>query len=328
VPKQPTLSVVICTYNRYSTLKLAIESILSQDTKQYAIELIVVDNSPDQAAANLFGEQYKLEQKLRYILEPAAGLSKARNTGVFKSQSKIVAFIDDDAIAMPGWALAVINAYEKLWPKVGMVGGRVNLRWPTVKPKWIGNKIIGYLGHCDLGDYCREIRKDEWLVGCNISFDREALLAAGGFRIDLGRNGGSNNLLSNEELEVTKKIRASGKTIIFEPAAYVEHVVDSSRVSQRWFRKRAAWQAVSDFMSASADVETLVMSSSSRMSRLSRISSRSECVGFFKEKKTAIGFKQDMDMTYDSVILALAGGGEGAHPVADASNFLRKIFGA
>jgi len=36
---------------------------------------------------------------------------------------------------------------------------------------------------------------------------------------------------------------------IYAPKALVEHVIPSERLTQSWFRRRAAWQAVSDLLS-------------------------------------------------------------------------------
>jgi GT2 family glycosyltransferase len=52
------LSAVICTYNRYDLLPEAIESLVKQDVPADLFEIIVVDNSPNQAGAARFGQRY------------------------------------------------------------------------------------------------------------------------------------------------------------------------------------------------------------------------------------------------------------------------------
>ena len=52
------LSAVICTHNRYDLLPEAIESLVKQDVPADLFEIIVVDNSPNQAAAARFGQRY------------------------------------------------------------------------------------------------------------------------------------------------------------------------------------------------------------------------------------------------------------------------------
>jgi len=98
------LSAVICTYNRYDLLPAAIESLVKQDVPADSFEIIVVDNSPDQAGAARFGQRYAGLSNLTYLVEPKPGLSNARNIGTAAALGRIFAFIDDDARARPSWA--------------------------------------------------------------------------------------------------------------------------------------------------------------------------------------------------------------------------------
>jgi glucosyl-dolichyl phosphate glucuronosyltransferase len=322
----PRISTVICTYERYASLRSSIESLLSQEIARDDIEIIVVDNSPEKQKSIDFAGEYGNSSPIKFIFEPRPGLSNARNVGLQAARADIVAFIDDDALAAPGWAQAIVDAYVSFKGQAGIVGGRVALRWPDKQPGWLGNNLLGYLGQCDLGKSQREIDDTEWLVGCNISYDRGALLKAGGFQVELGRNGGAHNLLSNEELEASKRIKALGKKIIYAPAAFAEHVVDPDRVSQRWFRRRSAWQAVSDYVSRPHDVAQMVRLSTRRIGRLSKLRSKSESIGFFSEKTTSLAFKQDVDMVYNLVILLLAGGAFGMDSKNEKPTFFDRVL--
>jgi glycosyltransferase involved in cell wall biosynthesis len=73
------LSAIICTYDRYDLLPEAIESLRRQDVAAGEIEIIVVDNSPDQAASGAFGQRYAEAPRLAYITEATPGLSNARS---------------------------------------------------------------------------------------------------------------------------------------------------------------------------------------------------------------------------------------------------------
>jgi hypothetical protein len=61
--------------------------------------------------------------------------------------------------------------------------------------------------------------------------------------------GSGSTLLSNEEIEASERVRAMGKLAVYTPKAVVEHVIPPERLTQSWFRRRAAWQAVSDLLS-------------------------------------------------------------------------------
>ena len=163
------VSAVICTYNRYDLLPEAIESLVEQDVPAGSHEIIVVDNSPDQAAAARFGLRYAGLSNLTYLVEPKPGLSNARNAGAAAARGRIVAFIDDDARACPSWAKELLHAYAAFGGRAGIVGGPIVPRWTDEKPAWMGKPLLGYLSLVDLGHELRELSAGEWLAGCNAS---------------------------------------------------------------------------------------------------------------------------------------------------------------
>ena len=48
--------------------------------------------------------------------------------------------------------------------------------------------------------------------------------------------------------DVIERIAAAGGIVAYDPAAAVEHFVPPDRLTQAWFRRRMAWQAVSDYL--------------------------------------------------------------------------------
>jgi glucosyl-dolichyl phosphate glucuronosyltransferase len=310
------LSAVICTYNRYDLLPEAIESLLEQDVPAGLFQIIVVDNSPDQAAAARFGQRYAGLSNLTYLVEPTPGLSNARNKGTAAALGRIVAFIDDDARACPSWAKELLHAHAAFDGRAGIVGGPIVPRWTDEKPAWIGEPLLSYLTVIDLGHELRELSAGEWLAGCNISFDRVSLIAAGGFSTRLGRMGSGSTLLSNEEIEASERVRAMGKLAIYTPKAVVEHVIPPERLTPSWFHRRAAWQAVSDLLSEPELAPDLAAIA------LQRLSQRSDGGPLFGPLRRGAALKRDMDLAYSVVIAALCGGVEAA-PSRDGAGFAR-----
>ncbi|MBA2127236.1 glycosyltransferase [Hyphomicrobium methylovorum] len=258
------IAVVVSTFNRYDCLDDALQALLRQDYANY--EIIVVDNSPDQNAARNYGERYAGSDRITYRLEPVAGLSRARNIGVSNSSGSIIAFIDDDAIAEPNWVSEIAAAFTS-FPNAGVAGGRIFPRWSSEPPVWLTPKLYDYLSLVDLGDEMREVAPGEYLAGCNIAFLRSALSAVGGFAENLGRKGGSTTLLSSEETELTERIRRAGQSVIYNPRAAVHHIIDPARLSEEWFCKRVAWQAVSDFMADSEAMQRYAPKAAKRAMR-------------------------------------------------------------
>ena len=109
---RPRVSVVVCTYDRYDVLPNAIHSLLRQRLDPGFLEIIVVDNSPDQENAARFAARFADAPGMRYLLEPTPGRSHARNVGVAHARAECVAFIDDDAVATPDWAGHIVRGFE------------------------------------------------------------------------------------------------------------------------------------------------------------------------------------------------------------------------
>jgi glycosyltransferase involved in cell wall biosynthesis len=119
------LSAIICTYNRYELLPGAIDSLVEQDVPAGLLELIVVDNSPDQAGAARFAQRYAGLSNLTYLVEPKPGLSNARNIRTAAALGRIVAFIDDDARACPSWAKELLDAHAAFEGRPGSWAARL-----------------------------------------------------------------------------------------------------------------------------------------------------------------------------------------------------------
>lgn len=90
--------MIIPTYNRFSMVKEAIDSVLAQDFEDF--ELIIVDDGSTDGtfeALRGYGEKIKLLQHAQN-----RGVSAARNTGILRSKGKYIAFLDSDDIWLKG----------------------------------------------------------------------------------------------------------------------------------------------------------------------------------------------------------------------------------
>lgn len=242
------VSAAICTFERYDLLPGAIETALAQTLPAETFEVIVVDNSPDPARSARESAAFARHPNLVWLHEPRPGLSNARNVAARAARSPLIAYLDDDARADPGWLENIAGCFDQFGDAVQVVGGRIRPWWVAPRPEWLPDDMLGSLTIVDLGPERRLLGAGEWVAGANIAFRVEALRAAGWFDTSLGRTGGAASLLSAEETALTDRIRAQGGLVAYDPLAAVEHWVDPDRLTQRWFRRRAAWQAVSDYL--------------------------------------------------------------------------------
>lgn len=245
------ITAVVCTFDRYQLLEGALAALALQTLTQGDYRILVVDNSPDRAKAEAFRERNRGLANLTYLLEPRPGLSNARNAAIAACRDDLIAFIDDDAIARPSWLAQLVRAFDEIGPAAAVVGGTVELIWPAPRPSWIPDGLLPCLSAVNWGDIRRElVPPAEWLAGTNVAFRRAALAAAGGFSPLLGRYGHGAVLLSNDETETIDRIRGAGGRMFFEPAAIVDHLAHRDRLTREWFRRRIAWQTISNTIAA------------------------------------------------------------------------------
>jgi len=104
-----TVSVIITTHNRPDYLKESLAAVLKQTVSPK--EVFVIDDGSSvnyEEVINLFPPD-----KFEYIKVPvASGANAARNLGISKSQSDIIAFLDDDDIWDGDYLEQHINAHD------------------------------------------------------------------------------------------------------------------------------------------------------------------------------------------------------------------------
>lgn len=90
-----SISVIIPTYNREKLIGRAIRSVLRQSVA--CSEIIVVDDgSTDQTAALVCAEGEKSPVPIRFFYQDNMGPAAARNHGIQRAQSELLAFLDSD----------------------------------------------------------------------------------------------------------------------------------------------------------------------------------------------------------------------------------------
>ena len=235
------LTVVICTHERAASLRRTLLSIVDQ-ARESGAEIIVVDNaSSDDTAAvvNAF-------VGVRYVREQQLGLCHARNRGWREANAPVVVFLDDDAVAAPGWIAAVQGAFADGDPAVGCVGGAVLPDWEVPAPGWLSPRVALALTIIDWPGGRRRLTdlSAEWLAGANLACRIAALETVGGFHPWLDRRGA--HLLSSGDVFLEKRMMQCGYVCVYEPAMQVRHGVPAARLSHAWFRRRYFWQGVSD----------------------------------------------------------------------------------
>jgi GT2 family glycosyltransferase len=213
--------VVICAYDlaRRDTLAQAVAS--AAEAREV---IVVVDHAPELltwAEAAFPGARVLPNGHPR-------GLAGARTTGVEAAGAEIVAFLDDDAVAEPGWLDTLCRHYAD--PAVAGVGGGIVPVWE--RPAWFPEEFDWVVGCSYRGLEPGPVRN---LIGANMSLRRELILDAGGFAHGLGRVGADR--LGCEETDLCLRIgrRHPGTRFVYDPSARVRHHISPDRARLGYF---------------------------------------------------------------------------------------------
>jgi len=229
VGEAPSCTVAICTRERPHELQRCLTRLV--ESVQPDEEILVIDNAPrTSATSEVVAEFQSSRVSLRRVVEPIAGLSRARNRALGSASGEIVVFLDDDTLPEPGWTVPLRAAFRSD-PAVIVATGLV----PPATLETEGQKAFQSRLHWsdDLIPklYSLESRRD-WGplfpfaagrlgTGANMAVRRRALSEAGGFDRYLGAGTPSRG---GEDLEIFVRILRQGWSLAYVPSSVVWHV--------------------------------------------------------------------------------------------------------
>jgi glycosyltransferase involved in cell wall biosynthesis len=222
------ISVVICTYTeeRWDDLVAAIESVQCQTVSP--IEIIVV---VDHNISLLERVRTHIRGVIALENQGMQGAAGARNSGVAASKGKIIAFLDDDAVAFPDWLEQHYSGYERA--DVLGVGGEIEPLWLTTRPTWFPDEFNWVIGatYKGLPETTAPVR-NLWTV--NMSVRRDIFDEIQGFRTGFGKVG---KISSPEDTDFCiRAIQCRPQEIwLFRPNAKVRHKVPASRANWKFY---------------------------------------------------------------------------------------------
>lgn len=219
---QIKLSVVICTKDRSRLLEKCLKAISRQCLSAEKFEVIVVDNASTDDTQKVFSDFVARggAKNMRIVSETAPGHSQARNRGWQEARGRYIAFVDDDALAVPEWAAGILFAFENISPAPSMVGGKIMPLYETAPPSWFLDEYEirswgerpGFLGKSTLkGGFS----------GANMAVRRELLEKCGGFSEDYGIVEGK--FRAGEDSDLCMRIFELDGNFWYDPGLIVYH---------------------------------------------------------------------------------------------------------
>ncbi|TYB60595.1 glycosyltransferase [Nonomuraea sp. PA05] len=191
----PSLSVVVCSYDGAARLGRTLDALAAQ-TVRADLEIIVVDDASRDATGHV--ARGHGATVIRH--DTNRGAAAARDTGLRAAKGRVVAFLDDDCEPGPRWAELLLGGYAE--DGVAGVGGPIvpetgdgflprflerNNRHEPLELDLTVSAALPYRFWLYLRRQWRAAppsrgRRDvHAFSGGNMSYEREALLAAGGF---------------------------------------------------------------------------------------------------------------------------------------------------
>ena len=139
------VAVIVPTLRRPESLERALRSLFAQTGVADRIAaVVVVDNDPTgSAAATVDSLRGQSPWALTYVHAPQPGVATARNAGLAATDAPLIAFLDDDEAAAPGWLAALIEAQSATGADA--VFGPITGRAPDAKP-WLKPWLERFFG--------------------------------------------------------------------------------------------------------------------------------------------------------------------------------------
>ncbi|HEX4108393.1 MAG TPA: glycosyltransferase [Solirubrobacteraceae bacterium] len=229
------VSVIVCTRDRPSDLDACLQALARVPGIH---DVVVIDSASEPPCEDVVQRHMGSVEQLSYVRVSQGGLSIARNAGVAATSGEILAFIDDDALADPGWASEIRAALTP--PRAGGVGGRCRPLFGGSRPRWLSDRLLCWAGITHFGDRPRQARSTaDYPYGANMAFTRAALEAAGPF--DPRRGAGGSGDVAGEDTDICARVRTAGYEVWLWPSAIVDHKVHPSRLHRRYYLHRTWW---------------------------------------------------------------------------------------
>lgn len=244
----PHVSVIVPHYNDLASLETCMASLMAQDFPEGRREIVVCDNDSlprDTIEAMLAG-------RARLVVQPVKGAGPARNRGVEAARGAILAFIDCDCVAAPGWLSAGVAALAD----ADVVGGRVSVFSNALRPS--GADIFERIFAFDQQGY---VEKKQFTVTANLFTRREVFEQVGDFAVGV-----------SEDVEWSRRAVGKGFRLRYAHDAVVSHPTrpDWPSLRHKWKRMvreefltrrqagrgRASWLARQVLVAASPLVHT------------------------------------------------------------------------
>lgn len=218
------------THNRADILPLCLKSFEALEVPDgWSVEMVVVANACDDNTTDVLDQCLpRMAFPARYVVDPIAGSSHARNTAIEEAAGGILVFVDDDVLVPDHWLVGLMDVFDQT--DADFVGGPVKLWWHAVdRPDWFPEKFDSILAAKEHGHQIIQLHQPSAVITINTAYKRSVIDKIGNFRLDLERRGKGTG--SFEDVEFNQRALDAGMKLFYAPNAPVQHWVEPSRMN-------------------------------------------------------------------------------------------------
>jgi glycosyltransferase involved in cell wall biosynthesis len=219
------ITIIICTRNRADDLRETLDAIGRCDVRAgRKVEMLVVDNGSTDHTKAVIESAVMPSINVKYLYQPKAGVSWARNMATAAAKGEAILCTDDDGRPCRDWIVGMTEPL--LNGDADAIAGGITLA-PHLERPWMTPSYRGRLATT------AEMRPDDpgCMVGGNMAFHRRVLTRVPSFDIELGPAG----LGSYDETLFSWQIIQAGFRLKSAFDANVEHHPQVSRLSRQAF---------------------------------------------------------------------------------------------
>jgi glycosyltransferase involved in cell wall biosynthesis len=186
------VAIIVPTLRRPESLERALRSLFLQTGVADRVSgIVVVDNDPVGSAAALTDAlRPSSPWPLIYQHAPTPGVATARNAGLSATAAPLIAFLDDDEVAEPGWLAALLEAREETGADA--VFGPITGRAPDAEP-WLRPSLERFFGR--EGPERTGLIAEPYGCGNSLMLRSTALPGAAPFNVAADQAGGEDDAL-------------------------------------------------------------------------------------------------------------------------------------
>ena len=244
-------TLALCHLDRADKIETLVQNKLHALTRFSNANFLLVDNGSIDNSPEIFRRLEQSEPRFHWVIEPRRGIYYARRRAILSAHGDFIIMVDDDVMLSEQDLVGLITPILAD-PKVGLVGGLVELDWQVPQPTWLTDKLLNQFRtdipispHVAYSDACfpclpTGVAKAVRLGPCTDLFCAE--LRASNYPLGRRRADPVHQIaqqdLGGEDIDLAEIFAENGYRVLFANQVRVKLEVPEQRLEPEWFLGR------------------------------------------------------------------------------------------